>query len=67
MVARLALYDAKAQLLEKNKSTYEKLNIRLIHLLFTEIFCTMGYRNFCSKASVQKFLCSIVQKKFCEK
>ena len=40
---------------------------RLIHLLFTEIFCTMGYRNFCSKASVQKFLCPIVQKNFCEK
>ena len=39
---------------------------RLIHLLFTEIFCTMGYRNFCSKASVQKFLCPIVQKNFCE-
>ena len=31
-------------------------DVRLIHLLFTEIFCTMGYRNFCSKASVQKFL-----------
>ena len=27
----------------------------------------MGYRNFCSKPSVQKFLCPIVQKKFCEK
>ena len=27
---------------------------RLIHLLFTEFFCTMGYRNFCSKASEQK-------------
>ena len=42
-------------------------NMGLIHLLFTEIFCTMGYRNFCSKASVQKFLCPIVQKNFCEK
>ena len=44
------------------ESTY-----RLFHLLFTEIFCTMGYRNFCSKASVQKFLCPLVQKNFCEK
>ena len=33
----------------------------MFHLLFTEIFCTMGHRNFCSKASVQKFLCPIVQ------
>ena len=28
----------------------------LLHLLFTEIFCTEGYRNFCREASVQKFL-----------
>ena len=40
---------------------------RLIHLLFTIIFCTMGHRNFYSKASVQKFLCPIVQKNFYEK
>ena len=40
---------------------------RLFYLLFKEIFCTMGYINFCSKASVQKFLCLIVQKNFCEK
>ena len=28
----------------------------LFHLLFTEIFCTEGHRNFCTKASLQKFL-----------
>ena len=50
-----------------NMSDWHIRNIRLIHLLFTEIFCTMWYRNFCSKASVQKFLCLIVQKNFCEK
>ena len=48
-------------------SFMESSNSRLIHLLFTEIFFTMEYRNFCSKASVQKFLCPIVQKNFCEK
>ena len=39
----------------------------MIHQIFTEISCTMVYRNFCSKASVQKFLYPIVQKNLCEK
>ena len=41
---------------ERHSSQVKNKTKRLIHLLFTEIFCTMGYRNFCSKASVQKFL-----------
>ena len=52
---------------KKSKISQKIAYKSLFHLLFTEIFCTMGYRNFCSKASVQKFLCPIVQKNVCEK
>ena len=29
-------------------------SINLFHLLFTEIFCTKGHRNFCTEALLQK-------------
>ena len=41
------------------------LDHSLFHLLFTEFFWTAGYRNFCSKASVQKSLCPLVKKSLC--
>ena len=34
----------------------------LFHLLFTEIFCTEGHRNFCTEVVLQKFLWPSVQK-----
>ena len=42
--------------------------ISLFHLLFTEIFCTEGYRNFFSKASVQtEISVPLSAENFCEK
>ena len=37
-------------------------SINLFHLLFTEIFCTKGHRNFCTEAFLHKCLYPSVQK-----
>ena len=52
----------------KKQESWKMLKVALAcFIYFSQKFSVLGYRNFCSKASVQKFLCPIVQKNFCEK